>query len=349
MLNCSPPRLDGLLASDIDEALGDLPTLKAVRSLFIVCHKMATAYVKTKIARGTFCPSRLGMDPEDFALDAIAELFRQDRGPRLDGFKCLHPKLAGSSEDASLHIELRRIVLGAVNQRIFRSFLQSDPTLAHLIRNIKETVSSIEHGQAIRWQGTVLLAPRTKELLHDRPFYPEELFQIELSSLASRALNLRRHLECVLQILSDQSTYRRAYPLTGLALLMRSILVESEGTAISSPKVESITEREIRESIDSVVGEISRCLLSAYLRKQKIDPREAVGYKNALREVLVMTYIQRDGHDRSFFSILSDHVGSLQKADYKMRHRAKFEYAVKRSRVALDRQWKSELGFRQTS
>ena len=43
-----------------------------------VCHKMAVAYLRVKSSNGKFDAARFGLTIDDFAYDAIAELFGRD-------------------------------------------------------------------------------------------------------------------------------------------------------------------------------------------------------------------------------------------------------------------------------
>jgi hypothetical protein len=337
---------DGLLPPDLEEALRDRPRPAAVKSLFLFCHAMATAYVRTKVARGSFHPSRLGVNAEDFALDAIAELFRLDRGGRLDAFKELLPFCQNGTDSLTLHHQLRRIVFGAVNQQIFRSFHQSDPTLARLIRNIKETVARMKHARSFRWQESLMVSPLMDDLHMDRPPIPQELLQIEFANRSSRGFSLREHLGCIIEILQAQTLYRKAYPVTGLALLIRPLLTDSGGDLdLCMPWNDSISESEVEQSIYEVVNEISNTLFDSYLTAGKLDNHESNAYREALREVLVMIYVHGDENGMSYFSVLSKHLGPCEKDEYMVKHRARFEYTVKMAKMALQKRWTGELGF----
>lgn len=338
---------DGLYPPDLGDALCDDPKPEAVRNLFAFCHRMATAYVKTKAARGTFQATRLGISSEDFALDAIAELFRQDRGSRLDSFKSLIAKTANPVEPLILHHALRRIIFGAVNQHIFRAFHLSDPTLARLIRNIKETAATTAACRCLRWQETLVIAPRRTELLLDRPFLPDELVRIEFSGHTSRTFSLRQQLSIFVAILCRQSTYKRAYPVTGLALLLRTLLLDSEGESSSPPGDEAISESEIQASIDTVLSEMSRSVLDSYVRTGKLSFEEALAYICALKEILIMTYVHGDAGGASYFTVLSKHLGSMDKREYMQKHRTRFEYIMKKGKDVFQAKWKTELGILQ--
>jgi hypothetical protein len=337
---------DSLLPPCLKEALAVDPRPDAVKDLVAFCHTMATAYVRAKVARGTFQPSRIGMSPRDFALDAVADLFRMDRDNRLDLFRSLLPLCSEPVDPLALHHQIRRIVFGAVNQHIFRSFHLSDPALARLIRNIKETVATMKNCQSIRWQESLFIAPRVPDLLMDQPLFSEELLQIEFGNRASRSFSLREHLNCIAAILQEQSTYRRIYPLTGIALLVRSMLTDSRKEDVSiSPWENAISESEVADSVDKVVEEISRTLFGSYRAAGKMEAWEIDAYKGALRDVLRMTYVHGDGNGTSFFTIFSKHLGHCGKHEYMESHRARFEYAVKLAKVALQKRWQVEIGF----
>jgi hypothetical protein len=336
---------DGLIPPDLTNAICHRPDPGAIKALFNFCHKMAIAYVKVKTHRGSFDPLRIGLTPEDFALDAIAELFRQDRGDRVMAFASLGPREGMEIDPVRCHNEIRRIVFGAVNQHIYRSFRQSDPTLARLIRNIKSTATLLPDCQLLRWQDELVLVPMNIDMLFDRPAMAEELLRIEYYSRVSGALNMRAHVGVLMKILVEQTTYRRAFPVTAFALLVRP-LMDGDNTSTSMlAQDEHISQMEIEGLIKVVVLEISNGLLRSYLASGKLSVQELLAYEKTLTEILVSTYIHEDGNSAAFSSILAKYLPELDKTEYVQRHRVKLEYAVKQAKTAIRDRAKPDLGF----
>jgi hypothetical protein len=335
---------DGLIPFDLKKAICQKPDPGAVKALFNFCHKMAIAYVKVKIHRGSFDPLRIGLTPEDFALDAIAELFRQDRGDRIMAFASLGRGPGMDIDPIESHNEIRRMVFGVVNQHIYRSFRQSDPMLARLIRNIKDTATLLPDCQLLRWQDELVLAPMNVDLLFDQPLVAEELLRIDFYGRVTGTFSLRAHIGELMKILVELSEYRRAFPVTAFALLIRPLMENNSISTSMLPQDEHISELEIEQLLKAVVLEVSNGLFQSYLVNDKLSKQELPAYENTLTEILVNNYIHEDGN-AAFYSILAKHLPGLDKTEYAQRHRVKLEYAVKLAKTALRDRVKPEVGF----
>lgn len=122
-------------------------THNEIKQLVNLFHKAAIAYLRPKAAM--YQRMMDGMTLEEVALDAIADLFEQRSGtgfPKLASWLNRNISIEMMSDDA-LWVEFRRIVLGAVNQHLYRLFRYADPSLSKILRNLKLALKAHPHLQ----------------------------------------------------------------------------------------------------------------------------------------------------------------------------------------------------------
>lgn len=333
-----------LTAQDLQGALDPGAPQKVIRKLFDYCHAMAIAYVRMKTASGAFQPDRLGLTPEDFALDSVAELFRRDDSGLYPVFEGICRSAQTTS--APFHDQLRRLVLGSVNQHIFRSFRETDPGLARLIRNIKFTLKSHANAHLLRVNDELVIAPTQGELLPHLPLFTEELMLIEFWNAASVGSSLRELLSILVQILLDQSLYRRVYPVTAFALLIRCAYQQREALEQTADAGPHSYDEDIGTVATDIVRGTTGELLTMYCSRGKLPLSAVQAYGKAVMDILCETFVQGDGDSASYFEILQRHIPGLTKDDYVQRHRTKLEYVAKQAKEAMKRALQKEFSVR---
>ncbi len=333
-----PFAIAGMLRSPAGNAL--------VTEVVARCHRMAVAYLRVRTASRSFDPGRLGLTVEDFAYDAIAELFRRDEENRYivleRAFEPLQPLEHRAPE--FVEQELRRQVLNVVLRQIYRSYRDTDPALARIIRNIKQTLRSHETARMIDIRGDWMVAPADAHaLLITRPVMPPELLAPEVSARSNRASSLRGMLGAVADALREQDDYSRVFPLVGVALIIRSIYAaatpvdggESGGEALTAEDL----DRLLAPALDRVMTRAAR-----YVRDGKLTDAQLVLYRRTLRDIVIEEVTGGMDEDVSFFEILTRHDPSISRAQYHAKHRVILEYLIKlvrrEVRDILGNEWK---------
>ncbi len=316
---------------------------QSVKQLFDYCHAMATAYTRLKVAAGTLKLDRLGLKPEDAALDAIADLFRRNDDGVYPAFENICRSTPGRS--LSLHDDLRRLVFGSVNQFIFRSYRETDPGLARLIRNIKFTLKHHADAQLLRLNDELLIAPKNPELLPQLPMMAEELLRIEFWNSARFGFSVREFLSTLAVILNDQSLYRRMYPVTAFALLVRPAYQDRTGAIQSTDGGSESYDEDIKTVAAQVVAETTASLLESYGLRGKLAPNDARAYENAVADILCETFLEGNGNATTYFEALERYIPGLTKAEYTREHRTRLEYAAKQAKEAMRIALQKEFSF----
>jgi len=326
----------------VEHALASTGSRESLNRLFGICHTMATAYVKLKAANGAVHLEEVGMSASDFALDAIAELFRRDQY-HLAQFRALRDR-AGESP-SGVHNELRRVVFGAVNQAAIRLLRQLSPDVARLIRNVKLGLKDHETACLTHSQIWVMIGVRDADPLEDHPIFPDELLAIEFWNEVHVGSTMSRLLSRLCDILRGQSLYRRQYPVTAFAQLIQPNFagegVPSEQTAEPAFPREDDLIALARRVVENKPLE----LLNSYSQHGKIGPAEVSAYRDTIVDILIASYVGTNGDSTSFFKILSRHVPGLEKREYLNKHRSRLEYAVRLAKDQMNKGILSELGI----
>ncbi|HTP13329.1 MAG TPA: hypothetical protein VMM37_06845, partial [Bacteroidota bacterium] len=168
----------------IPSLLSPKPSEGDLRDFVYCCRNLAHSYLKTKVNRGKLDPAQFGIPLEDLALDCIAPLFaRNDRGRfiELAGYFGTRSLLAASREE--LFGATRRLVFSKVSEELYRLYREHDPSLSHIIRNIKI---------ALRFSRTMIPVVQNNELwvqpyrtLHAQeiaPLMPSEIIEARLAA-----------------------------------------------------------------------------------------------------------------------------------------------------------------------
>ena len=137
------------LRSSLIAVLGENSAHTAIACVVDTAHDVAHAYLR--VAGTAMQYARAALNPSNAAYDAIADLFARDSDNHFPVLVRWWKALPSSEKasDASVAMAFRRLVIGAVHQRVFHMYRESDPHLAKIIRNVK---------LALRYHATVQLA-----------------------------------------------------------------------------------------------------------------------------------------------------------------------------------------------
>ncbi len=341
-----PMRAAGELPLAVAEMLR-LPARTApVAEVVARCHRMAVAYLRVRTATRSFDPGRLGLTVEDFAWDAIAELFRRDEENRYivleRAFEPLQPLEHRAPE--FVEQELRRQVLNVVLRQIYRSYRDTDPALARIIRNIKQTLRDHDTARMIDLRGEWMVAPVTAHtLLISRPVMAPELLAPEVSARSNRAASLRDMLGAVAEALREQDDYSRVFPLVGVALIIRSIYTAAIPVDGGEPGGEALTAEDLDRLLAPALEQVMTRAVR-YVRDGKLTEAQLTVYRSTLRDIVIEEVTVGTDEGISFFEIFARHAPAVTREQYQAKHRVILEYLIKLVRKELRRilgsEWK---------
>jgi len=322
------------------------PSYAASKEFITFCHQVALAYIRTKSFSHTYLLQKLAVSANDLAFDAIADLFRrndEDTFTELSRYFAHVGPLEARSEDALL-TDTRRLVLGAVNRRIFRLYRASDPALSKLIRNLK---LALRDHKLLKYEtrgGDGVVRVRMKsDSREDLPIMPPELILPELLTRIPHGATAREIVDGVGTILIEEKEYRGMISLVGLALIARAFyssgMVATDGDAPTS----TFSHDEIASLAKNVVSRLKADTVDEYGRKKKLNSERLHAYLESIQEILLLEFDGSDSARSSYFEILQRHYGGLTEAEYKSRHRVVLEYFARIAKAEMRKDLKKEL------
>ena len=332
----------------LERSLGEVPDAGATGNLVHICHSMAVAYLRIKEACGDLTSGRFGLTKSDVAFDAIAELFQ--RGPAggyvvlLEYFRVIGP--AASLTEDELLTALRRLVFSAVNQRIFRMYRESDPSLAKLIRNIKLTLKDHRSVRLKEHSGGAVIVPSGGRVPRNAhlPEIPPEFLRMEVLDRVKADSTLRRMLGAVGEALREQTGYRRMVTLIGAALMIRSVYADGASAAPAEELPPAVSNEEILGMISAVLKNVEKTCLVKYVGRSKLTRREADAVLAAVGDILAAEFTHGAVPPRtSYFEMLKKRLPRLERGEYGDKFRTVTEYLSRIARNGVKTLLKREL------
>jgi hypothetical protein len=329
------------LKPTLSSLLSDAPSGLSIKDFASLCHKMAVVYLRKKDRNPAFC----GLSLDDLASDCIADLFQRDeRGVfvKLASYFSA-PAWESKSEDELLGAT-RRLVFSQVNQALYRIYRETDPSLGKLLRNLKNAVKSSSLVTLVqRQRETWICLNQENGAAASLPAMPPEFLEAHLTASLRGEADLKQILAVLIEILNDQHDYRKSYPLTGLALIIRSAFTHLN-TALEQENNghDNFAAAEIEKMVAASVQTVKAKMRPAYVEKQKIHAEAYDLYFLAIHDMLAAEYVQNDGCNRSYFDYLRQHLELLTREEYQKRFRCHFEYLAKLTRQELLHQFKKK-------
>jgi hypothetical protein len=330
-------RLKQILA----DVLSATPSYHCTKEFVSLCHGMASAYLRQKAKRGKVNLPALALSSEDLAWDSLADLFQRDgRGVfvKLASYFCALDWENKNEDD--LLFAARRLIFSLVNQAVYRNYRDADPSLGKILRNLKHAVAGSPLLTLTSCRGELWLSMQAADGFSSAlPVMPPEILEAYLTAAVRGEPDMKQVLHLLSEILESQREYRPAFPLTGLALIIRSAFVHLHAALEQeSSSHDHFASEEIQEMISKSLARIKREKLSSYVGKQKIDAAIYETYFSAMRDLLGAEFVDNDGFGRSYYDHLRQYLSAMTREDYERHYRCQFEYLAKLARQAfLDR------------
>ncbi len=330
----------------IPSLLSPNPSQKHVRDFVYLCRDVAFAYLQMKVHRGKLDPNHFGISLEDLALDCVAPLFERNEYRR---FIELASYFGNSNFTTMSSEELlgltRRLVFSKVNEELFRLYKEHDPSLSNIIRNIRN---------ALKFSRTLIPVVRNNEtwiqlfhpdsILEGLPILPAEIIEARLLAQLARRNDLRHILDLLAEILSEQDLYQKQYPLVGMAIIIRSLIVRSSWTSAElGDNSADLSTDEISRFIQLSIQKTRTSMKGSYIGKGKLNEKTFDSYFDCIAEILEAEYILNDGMDLSFYDVMHKRAAEMSVSEYRCHHRVYLEYLTKLTRINFLESIKREL------
>ncbi len=318
-----------------------------VNEMVRIAHHFAVIRLKQLIGSGKLHLQSFPLTVESIAFDCIAEIFERDSDGSFIELEHYfsgerHPQNASSD---SLMIYFRSLVFTKLNDGIFRLYRENDPVFSKILRNIKNALDKSTDIVTEDRFGIVFLHFTEREKLNTHlPDYPLDELEGELTGVFKNGDSSKTFLEKLKHIICTQSVYRRMISLFDCALLLK------RASAFHKVPLDDIFSNDgsmLGQDIQSIVVKslhnIQRDLSKRYVLSGKFTNEEFKQYFFAIEAMILDTYVQSDGSEKSYDQYLQQFMKDLSYDDYRANHRVHFEYMVKLAKKAVKERLKELL------
>jgi hypothetical protein len=329
----TPPDIHITLRMLID-GKADRPATVEVIDL---AHRIATGYLRSGALSVQALLRRLDLSPQDAAFDSLGELFQRDARGRFSSLVRWWDALSREerTDGDAAGLAFRRLVMGAVQQRIFHFYHESDPALAKVLRNVKLALR--KHPCVVRvGRGRhTEIARREVHVREGLPPMPSELLVPDFYDRVASGTSLRDMLTVLVSILAEQRSYRRSIPLMQAALIIRNAYWSDARWRLAEDEEGGITAEEISAIIATAVAGLRGGSLANYIRRGRLTGDQAESHLAAVTEILQETVAGKVGDKIAFYEALQKHIPGLTREAYRTRHRVVLEYLVRSARLGV--------------
>jgi hypothetical protein len=305
-----------------------------------VCYALALPTIRKKIALGKLNLGIIGLTENDIVHDCLADLFQREDSPQFPQivrfFQAQTPDLNAASDERLL-ITLRRLVLGKVHNNIIRLYAEADPILGRVFRNMTLALERTHlFDKQTRFGEGCLLACGT-DLLCGLPPIPMEFVHEKFAAIASAQDTIPQMLRKLHAILSDQEEYQRVVPFVGVAIMFKEVHARAQEIAEEVIPQQS-EDDNIAAVIESVCRQLEGKMHKSYVTSGKKSAEVFHQYMIALKDMLMIEFVQGEPDGISYFETLRQHMPQLTKAAYARQHRTAFEYIAKTAKECVRRE-----------
>ena len=324
----------------IASTLSDQPDRAAVNELVDECYRLALAYLQKKARSGYLLPHLFGLTLEDLALDCFADLFQRDEDGSFNLLKQYFRTVDWQKmNDHDVYIVLRRLIFSKVNEGLFRRYREADPTLAKIIRNIKDAVKADDNLTLARYNGSswIVVGPGEPEPeLNNLPIAPVEVIEAHLIAYLCRSASSHELVSSFAEFIDEQPYYCNGYPVTGYAQAIRAAYVHVGETSEAIEEPEQILRpEEVEQAIEHATQKIQTVMHDSYVKKGKVCVSTFETYFKTVRDILTAQFVRDAMPVGSYFDALQNYIPGLSRGSYSQEHRNILEYITKLSRSQL--------------
>lgn len=327
----SPPRNPPPLSQLFANVLLPNPSLATVRDAAAVCYRIAYAYL---LIRTRDMPVlTLGATLDDLAFDAVCFAFaRNGNLPHFFRLRAFLPEdEVRLMSDAQVLSRLRQSMEGYMEAEIVNRIMDSYPPLEHILRNLKNAISGSKALRNIRvsdehWVALNEAGSRDQTL----PEFPPALLERILILKAGKRTTSPALVPVLVRALRDQTTYRRAFRLNGLAVIVLGMYFRTGrhirgAFAATQGENPSTVSRTIFRSVAGVETRLRHTMVE----KEGLAASTYVEYIHAAAAFLLSTIHPSRENGLSLYEILAEHLTSVTRSAYYAEHRQRLEVILK--------------------
>ncbi len=312
------------------------------RVIVLLAQKMAHAYLRTHNKQHYRLYQFITGSFEDFAWDAIADLFERREGKlvKLERWTSVNDVFNLSEVDFT--IEFRKLVFTQVNDHTFSTYRKKDATLAKIIRNLKRALieKNVDGLTYHRESGLIYLQDQNPSNLN--PYSPE-VIEAKLSAELNKIKNIVEVLVHVRSLLENSTIESRTVSLKVLSIAIRNISVRVNEIDNEVTDLKVFEEYELIKVLNKVMLALKAKFYNSYVLKGKLSLEEFSHYISCTNTILHTEYINGKDKKDSFHEYFVHEVYDVSAEEYKAKHRVILEYFVKTARNSFISTLKSEL------
>ena len=314
------------LQAIVTDIVSSRPSAGATREFVYLCRNIALIYIRNKVSARRLDLRFFGLEMNDLAFDCIAGLFRRDETGSFSELQTYFERVPlKSSSDSEILALTRRLVYSKVAREVFHLYQLHDPSLGKILRSIKYTVRRSRDIELVKIGGEMWLhiAGQT-DVREALPIIPTEFLEIRLSGTLSGSIGLVSIIHEFAAILKEQTEYQPAFPIVGLALVIRGISIVTP-VDLSEPTLE-FTKAEMTSFLAKSISFVRNGIGARYVRDGKIEAEHIQEYLAVIGDLLRSQFVDDDGNDVSLFTLLGARRTGLTREEYSSQHRVHLEY-----------------------
>ena len=299
-----------------------------VSELVSIAHALATAYLKRKIAMGRFSLERFSVSLDQFAFDAIAEVFERDAHDTFVRLQSYFESLdIHKLSDEEILAHFQTIVFSKINDRIMEASFENDPVYGKILRNIRLSIHSVRNFEEREILGEKIIVPVFCEVNEHLPEIPENELLAIVAESVRHSKNIPQVLAKLCKNICEQEEYSRTIPLLKLAGSIRNAFVEVSSSEVQGAAIEhQLAEVEIRKVITGICTQLHSEMHSKYVVKRKVSSETYEAYFCVIQQKLIERYVHLNGEADTYFELMKEHIPELTSTGYRKKHRAMLEY-----------------------
>lgn len=309
-------------------------------------HTIGLAYLRMKAASGHLYLCN-GEPLEDLAWDFIADLFERNHN---NSFIILNSAFCDVNlETASaetIEEKFRRVLITKIDDNIFRSNGEKDPSLKKIIRNLKNAVQNTAFERRVKAEnGFISIVDDSID--QQMPLIAvSEVLEIQLCHRIRETMQTPEVLLQVVEILDEFKFYQKKISLVAVAICIRKSFVhirdkDSEFNQGTEPE-ENLHRQSFDAKILRVSEKIKRSLGKKYVNKRVLTPKQLTLFMLAAQEIIRSEFIDKHS-DINHFECLKQYISDLRYEEYRKNYRSVLEYLVKKARAEIieyyDKEW----------
>jgi hypothetical protein len=316
------------------------PTRRSTRRIVDTCHRMARARLHQRRRAGRLDMSILPGSVDDLAMDCIAGLFeRTDDGTFPELQQYFSDDDLDALDDTEVASQLRRLVFGAVGDRIFECYRAADPSLGRIIRTVKRTVRASDTATLQRRYGTLHVVVNNGSLTAQRLMSAARMEALLAPHVADSTCT-RDLVRAGLQTVREQAAHPPHYPVSRLAQAIRGATVRVSDPEPSERDVVTLRTGRFRPEtlqrmLQDAVREVRKAKRSGYVDGGKLASATYAAYFRAIETYLDAQFVPPDRPWIRHHDALAEEINGLTRDAYRDEHRSVFEYLLRQTRDAF--------------